>query len=264
MPTHQNSNRFDDFYNERQYVLLKNSLYNYRLRSISVARYLRTQKPGPILEVGSGMSPVSSQPDRTVFSDLSFLAMQRLKQAQVAGDYVVADCMHLPFKAGIFTYTISSEVLEHIPDDKAALLEIARVTGPTGKLIVTFPHRRAYFSKDDLYVGHYRRYDVADMRQLLRAGGFQVGLVQKILGPLEKLTMLLAVVVYTQFHTENGGNRRGGSAVFAHWGTCLFRMANLLYMVPVWLEAKLLPLSCSTVLMIVGHRAGRQGNRDRL
>ena len=47
--------------------------------------------------------------------------------------------LRLPFPDGAFDRVIASEVLEHIPDDRAAIAELARVLRPGGTLAVTVP-----------------------------------------------------------------------------------------------------------------------------
>src|SRR5271156_6502232 len=52
---------------------------------------------------------------------------------------VQGDALALPFADGIFDRVIASEVLEHIPDDSAAMRELARVLRPGGAMAVTVP-----------------------------------------------------------------------------------------------------------------------------
>ncbi len=52
---------------------------------------------------------------------------------------VQGDALHLPFADGAFDRVIASEVLEHIPDDVAAMAELARVLRPGGTMAVTVP-----------------------------------------------------------------------------------------------------------------------------
>lgn len=52
---------------------------------------------------------------------------------------VQGDALHLPFPDGTFDRVIASEVLEHIPDDVAAMGELARVLRPGGTMAVTVP-----------------------------------------------------------------------------------------------------------------------------
>ncbi|HEY6474323.1 MAG TPA: methyltransferase domain-containing protein [Acidimicrobiales bacterium] len=52
---------------------------------------------------------------------------------------VQGDALALPFADGTFDRVIASEVLEHIPDDVAAMSELARVLKPGGAMAVTVP-----------------------------------------------------------------------------------------------------------------------------
>ena len=54
---------------------------------------------------------------------------------------VLGDALALPFPDGHFDRVLASEILEHIPDDSAAISEIARVTKPGGLVAVTVPRR---------------------------------------------------------------------------------------------------------------------------
>jgi SAM-dependent methyltransferase len=52
---------------------------------------------------------------------------------------VSADATSLPFPDGAFDAIIAAEILEHIPDDTAALAEISRVLRPGGTVAITVP-----------------------------------------------------------------------------------------------------------------------------
>lgn len=57
-------------------------------------------------------------------------------------DYMVADAMHMPFEEGAFDLTWSMESGEHMPDKRAFMGELVRVTAPGGRIIVvTWCHR---------------------------------------------------------------------------------------------------------------------------
>ena len=58
---HSKTNRFQDFFEESKYTLLKNYLYNYRLRKMAVEKSLQNENIKLILEVGSGISPVMTR-----------------------------------------------------------------------------------------------------------------------------------------------------------------------------------------------------------
>ena len=246
-----NDNRFQDFFEEEQYVGLKNHLYNYLLRKRAIEGRLRRAACERVLEVGSGISPVMTTEDRTVYSDLSFLACRTLRRYLGNGCCVVADATALPFLEGAFSHALCSEVLEHVEDDRAVLTELARVTKAGGRLIVTFPHRRCYFANDDRYVQHYRRYELAEMVQRLEAAGFRPLATHKVLGPLDKLTMMAAVLIFDLTLRLGHGNReavRPGRLLRRL--EPLFAWANRIFAGLVWIEARLTPRALAACLLI--------------
>ncbi len=250
------ANHFEDFFKENNYTLLKNYLYNYLLRKTAVEKNLKHDKPELILEVGSGISPVMTKTHHIIYTDLSFTAIQVLRHTHRKGLYVVADGTKLPFKADVFSHTICSEVLEHIPDDMAAIQELARVMKPAGRLIITFPHRKFYFAIDDFFVGHYRRYEISEMENKLKEYGLKPISIKKILGPLEKVTMCIVVICFSMIQklrpqkskTEKSEKIQNNKLMKLI--SFLFKWANLFYMWFVWLDAKIMPRNFSTVLLM--------------
>ena len=77
---HLETNRFEDFFEEAKYRTLKNSLYNYLLRKMAIEKIFKDQKPGRVLEIGSGISPVMTCSSPIIYSDLSYTAIKILKQ----------------------------------------------------------------------------------------------------------------------------------------------------------------------------------------
>lgn len=56
-----------------------------------------------------------------------------------AGAALVGNALSLPFADGTFDRLIAAEILEHIPEDRAAIAELARVVRPGGTLAITVP-----------------------------------------------------------------------------------------------------------------------------
>jgi hypothetical protein len=156
-------------------------------------------------------------------------------------------------------------VLEHLADDRPAIWEIFRTLKKTqGRLILTVPHRKRYFGYDDRYVKHYRRYEIWEIKKLLQTAGFQPIRTQKILGPLEKITMLGVVFLFsilTHSHSlpmTAGTNLKPGlmgPIVF------VFEWINLFYQGFAWLDARIMPRSLATVVLIES-RVSRPGSKS--
>jgi hypothetical protein len=68
----------------------------------------------------------------------------------------------------------SSNVLEHIQDDEAALLDICKVMDEGAPLLLYLPAFMCLFSGLDKSVGHFRRYEKSDLILKLEKSGFKV------------------------------------------------------------------------------------------
>lgn len=62
---------------------------------------------------------------------------------------VCADGTNLPFRDQSIDLVLHFHVLEHIPDDRAAMAEIARVLRPSGLMICQVPRRRGVSTDED-------------------------------------------------------------------------------------------------------------------
>jgi len=77
--------------------------------------------------------------------------------------------------------------------------------------------------------------------------------IQKVLGPLEKITMLTVISLIPLFDRFRKGiqnDERGKGAASAGFLVTLFGWLNRLYCVPVWLDARLTPRCLASVLLI--------------
>ncbi len=250
--TNSEDNRFEDFFNDDFYLSLKNHLYNYRLRRSAVRKCAQPHQNSLILEVGSGLSPMLKENAQIVYSDLSFSALKSLQRIQKGGIYLEADALHLPFKTGTFPAVVCSEVLEHIPDDRLALQEIARVMAEGGTLILTFPHRRFYFAIDDRFVHHFRRYELAEMVEKLQDAGLEISEIRKVLGPLEKITMMVAIFFASRFSMIAKGDRdmKKNHLLLRKVIAPIFHILNLFYLLPAWFDARIFPRQLASVILV--------------
>jgi len=94
---------------------------------------------------------------------------------------VRGDLTALPFPDAAFDVVIASEVLEHIPDDAAAIAEIARVVRPGGRVAVTVPRwwpERVCWSLSESYRtepgGHVRIYTADGLAARMSDAGLAV------------------------------------------------------------------------------------------
>ncbi len=105
-------------------------------------------KPGQvILDCGSGYGFVLRVLLELTTSDIVGLEYQQERVDETRAflgenprlTLVQGDATALPFADAAFDHIVCSEVLEHIPEDAAAMQELARVLKPGGTLVVTVP-----------------------------------------------------------------------------------------------------------------------------
>lgn len=243
--------RFEDFFVEGSYVVLKNYMYNYRCRVRKINQALNGDQIDRILEVGSGMSPIVTHDDRAVYSELSFTAIRTSKQVNGRGHYVVADGTRLPFRDGAFSHAVCSEVLEHVENDQEAVRELSRVLKPSGKALITVPHRKFYYAADDRFVHHFRRYEIAEMAEKIHNAGMALNSTRKVLGPLEKVTMYSFVMIFAIIQRLFLHGKKIGSKPhpLAHALAPLFDWCNRFYALLARLDAAIMPKSLATVIL---------------
>ncbi len=113
-----------------------------------------------------------------------FAAMD--KEGQIpegaSGDTVVGNALDMPFPDASFDRVIAAEVLEHIPDDMAAMREIVRVLKPGGRAAITvpsfLPERICWALSEDYHTapgGHIRIYTLAELEAKLKSVGLEIG-----------------------------------------------------------------------------------------
>ena len=86
----------------------------------------------------------------------------------------VASAEELPVSDGALRAVASLDVLEHLPDDVAALREYLRVVEPGGRLLLMTPAYQWLFSDHDRWAGHQRRYTARRLVAAVEAAGLRV------------------------------------------------------------------------------------------
>jgi SAM-dependent methyltransferase len=96
------------------------------------------------------------------------------------GVAMIGDALALPFPDGCFDRVIAAEVLEHIPFDRQAIAELARVLRPGGTMAVTvprwYPELVCWALSDDYHNipgGHIRIYRQGALVSRLEGGGLR-------------------------------------------------------------------------------------------
>jgi SAM-dependent methyltransferase len=90
------------------------------------------------------------------------------------GEVQVGRLEELPWSSDSFDLITCLDVIEHVPDDRAALRELRRVSKPGGWLLATVPAYQALWSYHDVANHHYRRYQRATLRAAVSDAGWRV------------------------------------------------------------------------------------------
>ena len=113
---------------------------------------------------------------------------------------------------GGYDSAVLVNVLEHLPDDLAALQELRRLVRPGGHILLYVPAFERLYSPFDRAVGHYRRYDRAQLSRTVHAAGLQV-IEARYVNQLGALAWWLLATKLKQVPTEAGKVRLYDRAV---------------------------------------------------
>lgn len=137
---------------------------------------------GPnVLDVGAGIGtftePIAARVERVVAAepDPAFAERLAARVAHLDNVRVVAAHVHdLPSGDTGFDAAVCMNVLEHIPDDTAALRSFRERLAPGGRLLILVPAHPFLFGATDDAVDHQRRYSSSDLRSKLASAGFEI------------------------------------------------------------------------------------------
>ena len=127
-----------------------------RRRVRVVLEYLDIRPGDRVLDCGCGLGWITHVirklvPCRLAATDFD---IERLRTArrEVEADVSIAasDIYRLPYPDNLFDQVVLSEVLEHVPDDSAALREVCRVVRPGGTIAITVPNHDYPFLWDPI------------------------------------------------------------------------------------------------------------------
>lgn len=149
----------------------------YRILADVVARSFKPKSPrAMVLDLGCGPGNLLDflRPHGEPFgSDFSTDAL-RFCRGRGYGRIFRADFHTLPIRSESFDLVTAIDVLEHLADDRKAIVELHRIMRPGGLLIVSVPAFQFLWGDHDTIYGHHRRYTTGEVRERLEAAGFQM------------------------------------------------------------------------------------------
>ncbi len=118
---------------------------------------------------------------RSVETILQAMAETGEAPATASAKAVLGDALSLPYADETFDCVIASEILEHIPQDDAAIAELVRALKVGGTLAVSvprwLPERLCWLLSDEYHSnegGHVRIYRASELRDKIAVGGMQL------------------------------------------------------------------------------------------
>ncbi len=99
------------------------------------------------------------------------------------------DARRIPFEAE-FDVIGAFDMLEHIQEDEAVLLEMFRAAKPGGGILLTVPHHRFLWSFLDEFGHHKRRYIRSELVEKVERAGFEVVRITSFVSFLLPLLLL--------------------------------------------------------------------------
>ena len=135
-----------------------------------------------ILEIGCGTGNITDymiKPGRKITGmdiseEFSAIAMDKYRGnpdiSIIKGDALNPSCALAP---GSFDTVVLLNVLEHIKEDSAALTCIFSMLTPGGRAVILVPAMKFAFGGLDKELGHFKRYEKADMAGLFMSAGFK-------------------------------------------------------------------------------------------
>lgn len=137
-----------------------------------------------VLEIGAGIGTITRELEEgrelLIALEVERFYVDRLKNLfrgkphvrPYLSDVALADWESL--KAERLDTIVLSNVLEHIPDDGAAVRRFRQILPEGGKVVVLVPALPQLFGAIDEAVGHHRRYTPRTLRRVLEDNGFVV------------------------------------------------------------------------------------------
>lgn len=151
-----------------------------RVLEAVIRRTVRPPKDSAILEIGAGTGHNLAMLGKFGTVDACELdeTARGLASARLGRPVLGAALPDLSaFPADHYDLVALLDVLEHVPDDKAALGAIRGRLKPGGALLLTVPANRWMWSAHDVAHHHHRRYRRGEIAVLAREAGLEVELL---------------------------------------------------------------------------------------
>jgi SAM-dependent methyltransferase len=210
-----------------------------------------------VLDAGCGSGRTLQ--DLSAYGEVSGIELSELAaehaRGRGLGEVRVGRVEELPWEDHSFDLVTCLDVLEHTPDDRAALRELRRVTKTGGWLLLTVPAYPALWSTHDVVNHHYRRYTRRALRHAATDAAWRVDRLTSFNSLL--LPAAAAVRLSQRFRPRDDNNHVSELRVGPHWLSGVLER-------PLRLEAAMLRRGYTlhaglSLLAVLEHPAGDLG-----
>ncbi len=144
---------------------------------IDLLRRVEIHAPAKVLDAGCGWGTNLTLLEQIGYDvtglDISRKSLQKLDR--IDRKLVEADLnKDLPVEVPQFDAVLALDVIEHIDDDRAAVLRLGRLVRPNGYVVVSVPALPELYSEFDEVQGHRRRYSPDDLAHAFDGTGLEV------------------------------------------------------------------------------------------
>ncbi len=147
-----------------------------------IAHQISEHMSSPTLEIGAGIGNLSKhflQYKPLYLTDIDKGLVKQLKKRFAKEKNVFAEQLDItkkPLKKheNFFSSVYAINVLEHIDDDMKALSHIKKILKKEGKVLLLVPAKKSAYTRLDKELGHYRRYEKAELVAKLEKAGFTI------------------------------------------------------------------------------------------
>lgn len=118
--------------------------------------------------------------------DLIAVGLEKAHRLVPSARLLRADACDLPLRDASVSALVSANLLEHVPDDRRALREFARVLAPGARAVMVVPAGPSTYDYYDRFLGHERRYGRRELGSKCADAGLEIledGYIASLLYP---------------------------------------------------------------------------------